>query len=164
MVAIDLLNVTDSFIDDPPPPVSSSVKNLSIWLECRVTVRDTVYEKLDAVTYSILRNVEKEMDYIDLETMSFKLFNDYLKFFLWTTLEKASPDDKTDQQQQMQQQQMLQQQQTTCCNFEECSVTVQLPKCLFSGQSVTIDRRQMYLDEVRLLFDRLSVRLGRCRK
>lgn len=106
---IEILNMLTDYTENP-----LSLKHLEYWYECKRNLRNELYRKLDYVSYTIVKNIEKEMAYLDSDVMFYKTCNDHFNNFMWTVLDKpkTGKDDKF----------------PLACNFSDVGVIVNLPK------------------------------------
>lgn len=115
---VRILNTLTVYIENP-----LDVKHVANWYECKRSVRDELYDKLDHVSYSVLTNIEKEMTYFNMDIMYWKESRPVFTHALWTVLEK--PKSGKDEKFPLR------------CNFDECGVAVHLTKA-FSYKSVAV--------------------------
>lgn len=109
---IEILNMLTDYTENP-----LNLQHLEYWNECKRNVRDELYRKLDYVSYTVIKNIEKKMAYLDLDVMFYKECNDYFNNLIWTVLDKpkTGKDDKF----------------PLSSNFADLGVIVNLPKFFY---------------------------------
>ncbi|XP_065214023.1 dynein axonemal intermediate chain 7-like [Planococcus citri] len=109
---IEILNMLTDYIENP-----LNLQHLEYWSECKRNLRDELYRKLDYVSYTVIKNIEKKMAYLDLDVMFYKECNDYFTNLIWTVLDKPKQgkDDKF----------------PLSSNFGDLGVIVNLPKFFY---------------------------------
>lgn len=80
---LGLLKVLNKLIDNP---LNNSKKQVDNWKEVRDHFREELQSRLDNSTFHILRQLETNMNQIDLETVTYLKECPYLTLCLWTLL------------------------------------------------------------------------------
>lgn len=80
---LGLLKVLNKLIDNP---LNNSQKQVENWKEVRDDFREELQSRLDNSTFHILRQLETNMNQIDLETVTYLKECPYLTLCLWTLL------------------------------------------------------------------------------
>ncbi len=112
-----LLNTLTAYTENP-----LGIGRAENWYECRREVRNHLYETLDRFSYDVIKDVERNMFYANANAAADVLYHkecdERFTHTLWTVLDRArtGKGDKF----------------PLVCNFEECAVTVNLPKSFLS--------------------------------
>ncbi|KAJ8978342.1 hypothetical protein NQ317_002651 [Molorchus minor] len=80
----DLQDLLDIFVDEDPQRVEN-------WKWMRQLFRDYQKQNLDVATYRVLRDVEKNLNRIDIPTADFDFQNDYFKLSIWLRVQLPIP-------------------------------------------------------------------------
>lgn len=80
---LNLLSVIDTLIDNP---LNNKQKQVENWKEVRNNFREELQERLDNSSFHILRQLETNMNPVDLETMTYLKECPFLILCMWTVL------------------------------------------------------------------------------